>query len=222
MSKTFGVPDESTGNWLTPGGWSQIVEVDTTQKIDAALSRWANEVPENTIEIFPFGLTLAEKQSIEDDINAGKPIMATPAYTKFLSVLLPNGFKVEDENEELKFSRDIPEYEIYNGAICVNHVGAVAIISEWLSELFGRSVRLPTSTEIQDKITEHSHYTGYRFVEDNDESWHVDDIGGGWVVDGYIDSEYAPYAWLHRGGYDIEGSGRINRRSRLSLFPYFG
>jgi hypothetical protein len=56
--------------------------------------------------------------------------MATPAYTKFLSTLLPNGLKTEDKNQLLKFSRDIPEYEIYNGAIQANHEGAVAIIVE--------------------------------------------------------------------------------------------
>ena len=55
--------------------------------------------------------------------------MATPAYIKFLTALLPNGLKIEDDGEELIIlSRDIPQYTIHDGFIRANYTGAIAII----------------------------------------------------------------------------------------------
>lgn len=190
--------------------YQSIKEVMNDQKT------WTNQVPESTGETPKFWLTIEEKQSIENDINAGKPIMATPAYTKFLSVLLPNGLKVEDEKWLLKFSRDIPEYEIYNGAIRANYAGAMAIISEWLSELFGRSVLLPTSNEVQDRVAEYNHYAGFRFS--GGESLFVGALGQGWIF-GHAISVGAQYAWRNRSSY--AGVNWDVRHTGLSLFPRF-
>ncbi len=204
-------------NWLRQNWRPEILKAINARKVARTLTV-GNPVPEDTAENTSFWLTLEEKRSIEADINAGKPIMATLAYTKFLSALLPNGLKVEDKKQLLKFSRDIPEYEIHNGAIRANYTGAVAIIADWISQLFGKSVRFLTDTEVKEKIAEHQHFAGYRGADDG-RSWFVGDIGYGWVA-GDAGNENAPYAWLIRNGFSDSGSG--NRRSGLSLFPYFG
>lgn len=203
---------------------------------------WQNQVTENTEETLTFWLTLAEKQSIELDIHAGKPIMATPAYIKFLAALLPNGLRVEDEKGLIFFSSDTPEYEINNrsieyefnnGSIRANHAGAVAIIVEWLSELFGKPVRLPTGTEVQARIAEHYNFIGFRHSGGSVSSTFMDFVGWGWV-DGVTttqDGEEAPCAYQRvTAGFrsDAIHSSTSNSLSRescdygLSLFPFFG
>jgi hypothetical protein len=74
------------------------------------------------------GLSEAEKATIENSIRNGEPIRATPEYTKFLKAILPDGLKIENDAGILKFSIDIPEYEIKHGNIRANHVGAITII----------------------------------------------------------------------------------------------
>ena len=170
-------------NWLPQNWWSKGLKCRGAEKVAAILWTSGNPVPENTVENLSFWLFLVEKQSIEADINAGKPIMATPAYTKFLAALLPNGLKIEDEKQLLKFSRDTPEYEIHNGGIRTNYECAVNI-TQWLSELFGRSVRLlpefsPVSV-IQEKIGEHHHYAGLRHSYTG-KSVEVYEVGYAWA-----------------------------------------
>lgn len=180
---------------------------------------WQNQVTENTEGTLTFWLTLAEKQSIEADINAGKPIMATPAYIKFLAAFLPNGLRVVDEKWKIFFSiDDIPEYEINNGTIYANYAGAVAIMVEWLSELFGRPVRLPAPAYAQKRILKHFHYAGQRFSYFGDLVW-VGENAYAWVTEFPEGTCRFVYRFHEEGraetgiGYPWDG---------LSLFPCFG
>ncbi len=208
---------------LDPKTWLS----DVSPTIADVLSGQIGNNSEAPVETPKFWLTIEEKASIEADINAGKPITATPAYTKFLSALLPSWLKIEDENGLLKFSLNAPEYEVYNGAIRLNHAGATAIIVDWLSKLFDRVVRLPTAREVYKKIAEHDHFVGYREKMDTDRHWnnswgeskYIGDTGTSWIK-GRASENEAPLAWRIRDGTTSSGMG--SRRDGLSLFPFFG
>jgi hypothetical protein len=75
-----------------------------------------------------FGLSETEKRVIEADINAGKPIMATPEYLKFLKAIMPDGLRIEDDMGAIQFSPQIHEYEIYKGSVRTDYLTARYIL----------------------------------------------------------------------------------------------
>lgn len=173
-----------------------------------------NQVPESSTEIPKFWLTLAEKQSIEDDIKGGKPIMATPAYTKFLTTLLPNGLVEWAKYGLKKLSSEFPEYEIHNGIVRINHAGVIVIIN-WLSELFDRVVRLLGNGESKVGIIMHKCYFGFRDA-DNGALWSFGKAGYAWI---YGDTGSIHYTGHHTTGHS--GSDSISSWSGILWFPCF-
>ena len=93
-------------------------------------------------ETIPFWLTLEDKQSIEANINAKKPIGDTWAYRKFLAAIFPDTTPL------------FPYFSEYGDALK---------ILRRLGELFGRKLGFPeTCKEWAQYLKEHNHLTGYR------------------------------------------------------------
>lgn len=161
-----------------------------------------------------FGLTEEEKLSIEKDVLAGKPISATPAYVKLFSSILPEWFRQEKKGE-LVFSLNKPEYEVYEGFIRANYIGAVVVIEKWLSALLGYPVALPTEEEATQRIMQYKHFMGCR----NAHSWklYYRDHGFTWIRGGSDKSDVNPYISCYQSG-ESSVNHRSNRFS-LSLFP---
>lgn len=151
----------------------------------------------NTEQTNLSSLSEAEKSSIETDITAKKPIGDTPAYLKFLQRVFP------DKEPTFPYLADYDD--------------ALMVVSQ-LTQLFGKSVRLPSKNEAIASLKNNNHLTGYRDA-DNGRIGRVGDIGYAWIS-GELFRENAPCIWLNR--LDGSYSGRYDRRLGRSVIPIFG
>jgi hypothetical protein len=167
--------------------------------IDSILSRTDESQP-SSVEIKniqnTFGLSDAEKSSIEREINSKKPIGHTFAYRKFLKAIFP------DKKPSFPY--------------LANYDDALVVVSK-LSELFGKQVRLPNKDEAIKSLKSNNHLTGYRDMK-SDSIKSPKKYGYAWLS-GSASDESAPFAWHNRNGGS--NSNMSSRRSSRSVIPIF-
>jgi hypothetical protein len=164
-----------------------------------------------------FGLSETEKRVIEADINAGKPIMATPEYLKFLKAIMPDGLRIEDDMGAIQFSPQIHEYEIYKGSVRTDYLTARYILW-WLTELFDQWVRFPVVLEAQDRIANHQHFAGVRYYN-NGNAKGFGTVGFAWIAGNCI-KYWAPC--VYRSPNSVRGDKGVSHYlDGLSIFPVF-
>jgi hypothetical protein len=157
-----------------------------------------SQATEVATEMLKFWLTLEDKQSIEADITAEKPIGDTPAYRKFLKGIFPD--------TEPTF----PYLARYDDALM--------IVSK-LWDFFGKTVRLSNEHEAIDSLKANNHLTGFR---DANVGWlhDVDDIGYAWIS-GEVQCIGALCVWRNRNG-NAANAFWYSSRGSLSVIPIFG
>ncbi len=179
------------------GGWSvsEIISWNVQSQASATLA--------TPTETLPFWLTLAEKQSIEGDIHAKKPIWvgeSMSAYQKFLNSVF---------HKEVSVS---PYLE--------SHTDAQQIITA-LKQLFpdkNQSLRLANREEAQASLSANNHLTGYRDAGSGEIEF-AGFVGYAWIDDG-MRFEDAPFVW--RNLSDNSDHDWFNPLYGLSVIPVFG